>query len=61
MEIRYVTSQIVHRYDVEMAPGQTSAEFVAGLKDGFTLAAPKLELVVTQRGDRKKTGGDLPA
>ncbi|KAH8896942.1 benzoate 4-monooxygenase cytochrome P450 [Thozetella sp. PMI_491] len=49
MEIRYVASQILHRYDVKLAPSVDAKAFVEGMKDGFTLAPPKLELVFTPR------------
>ena len=49
MEIRGVTSRILQRYDVSLAPGQTREEFYGGLVDGFTLACPKLDLVFTPR------------
>lgn len=49
MEIRGVTSRILHRFNVELAAGQTREAFVNGLVDGFTLACPKLDLVFTPR------------
>lgn len=49
MEIRYVTSQILLRYDIALAPAQTEDAFLDGLVDGFTLACPKLDLVFTPR------------
>lgn len=49
MEIRFVLSQIVHRYNISFAPGQTPEAFLDGLVDGFTLMCPKLELVFTPR------------
>ncbi|KAH7009661.1 benzoate 4-monooxygenase cytochrome P450 [Ilyonectria destructans] len=52
MELRYVTSQVLRRYDVKLAPGRTPEQFLGGLKDGFTLASPGLNLVLTAR----KTG-----
>ncbi|KAH7176363.1 cytochrome p450 monooxygenase [Dactylonectria macrodidyma] len=44
MEIRHVISQIVHKYDVSFAPGQTPKAFIDGELDGFTLVCPKLDL-----------------
>ncbi|ROW07794.1 hypothetical protein VMCG_03516 [Cytospora schulzeri] len=55
MEIRGVTSRILQRYDVSLAPGQTREAFINGLVDGFTLACPKLNLVFTPRAS--KAGG----
>lgn len=49
MELRYVTSQVLRRYDVKLAPGRTPEQFLGGLKDGFTLATPGLNLVLTAR------------
>lgn len=49
MEIRNVTSRILRRYDVALAPGQTKDAFVAGLVDSFTLTCPRLDLVFTPR------------
>lgn len=49
MEMRYVTSQILQRYSVRMAAGERPEEFLAGLKDGFTLSAPALRLVFESR------------
>lgn len=49
MEIRSVTSSILRRYNVALAPGQTREEFVNGMVDGFTVACPKLELIFTPR------------
>ncbi|TEA14072.1 Cytochrome P450 monooxygenase FCK2 [Colletotrichum sidae] len=51
MEVRYCASQIVHRYDVALAPGQSAEAFVRGKKDGFTLSLPELEVVFKQRED----------
>lgn len=52
MEIRWVTTQIIRRYDVVMAPDQSSQQFLDGKKDTFTLALAPLKLVFTKR----KTG-----
>lgn len=49
MEIRSVTSSILRRYNVALAPGQTREAFLDDIVDGFTLACPKLELVFTPR------------
>lgn len=48
-ELRYVISQIVNRYDVRFADGQTAKQFALDKKDNFTLACGKLELVFTER------------
>ncbi|KAI3401755.1 hypothetical protein diail_9419 [Diaporthe ilicicola] len=49
MEVRRVTALIAHKYDVEMAQGQTKEAFLAGLRDNFTLATPALNLVFSPR------------
>lgn len=49
MEIRYVTSQIIHRYDFPFAPGQTEKAFVDGQKDAFILALPALKVIFSRR------------
>ena len=45
MELRSVTSQIVHQYDVRLAPGQKPEDFEMGCKDGFTLSTAKLDVI----------------
>jgi len=52
MEIRYVVAQIVHSYDVELAPGQSPEAFLEGKRDTFTLALGPLELVFHPRVTR---------
>lgn len=49
MEIRSVTSSILRRYNVALAPGQTREAFLDDMVDGFTIACPKLELIFTPR------------
>lgn len=49
MEIRSVTSNILRRYNVGLAPGQTREAFVDGMVDGFTVACPRLDLIFTPR------------
>ncbi|UNI13775.1 hypothetical protein JDV02_000485 [Purpureocillium takamizusanense] len=48
-ELTVVTSRIVRRYDVRLAPGSSSAEFTRGVKDFFTLEAPSLHLCFDAR------------
>ncbi|KAF5009948.1 hypothetical protein FDECE_3855 [Fusarium decemcellulare] len=52
LEIRHVLSQIVTKFDVRFAPGQTSEAFMNGLADGFTLVCPKLEVIFETRKQR---------
>ncbi|KAK7424018.1 hypothetical protein QQX98_000628 [Neonectria punicea] len=49
MEIRCVVSQIIHRYNISLGPGQTSEAFREELVDTFTLLCPKLDVVFTLR------------
>lgn len=49
MEMRYVVSQIVHRYDVSLAQGQSAQKFLDDKKDAFTLALGELNLVFDKR------------
>ncbi|CCF34289.1 benzoate 4-monooxygenase cytochrome P450 [Colletotrichum higginsianum] len=53
MELRYVASQIVSRYDIELAPGQTRKAFVEHQKDGFTLSLPPCQVVFKPRADKR--------
>ncbi|KAJ0280391.1 hypothetical protein COL940_006213 [Colletotrichum noveboracense] len=55
MEVRYCASQIIHRYDVAFAPGQTAEAFIEGKKDGFTLSLPELEVIFNRREAGKQT------
>lgn len=49
MEVRYVTAQLVRRYNVALAPGQTPEAFLEGKRDAFTLALGELNLSFTDR------------
>ena len=49
MELRFVTTQILRRFDVAFAKDYDRTSFTAKLQDGFTLATPKLELVFSPR------------
>lgn len=49
MELRYVVTQIVHRYDIALAPNQTAKKFLDGKRDTFTLALGPLDLVFSSR------------
>jgi cytochrome P450 len=49
MEVRNVAAQIVRRYDVALAQGQSPQSFLDGQRDTFTLALGPLELVLDQR------------
>jgi len=49
MEVRNVTSHIIRRYNVGLAPGQTAEAFLDGKKDYFTLTLGPLGLVFNDR------------
>lgn len=49
MEVRHVTAQLVHAYNVELAPKQTPETFLRGKRDTFTLSLGPLELVWKKR------------
>ncbi|OBR05375.1 Benzoate 4-monooxygenase cytochrome P450 [Colletotrichum higginsianum IMI 349063] len=49
METRFVTSAIVHRFNVEYAEGQTGEGFLEGNKDTGTLTVAPLQVVFTPR------------
>ncbi|KAJ4250142.1 hypothetical protein NW762_011953 [Fusarium torreyae] len=49
MEMRYILTEILSRYNIEFAPGTNPQTFVDGLRDCFTLELPKLEMVFTAR------------
>ncbi|POR35382.1 Tryprostatin B 6-hydroxylase [Tolypocladium paradoxum] len=49
MELRYVTSQIIHRYNVRMAPTQRPSDFLGGLADAFTFSSKTLNLSFDSR------------
>ncbi|CAK7231404.1 hypothetical protein SBRCBS47491_007919 [Sporothrix bragantina] len=49
MELRTVTSELLRRYNFELAPGQDAHHFVKGKVDAFTLACAPLHVVFTPR------------
>jgi cytochrome P450 len=49
MEIRRVTAEILSRYDVKFAKGQTEDAFMSGKQDTFTLVTAPLQLVFQER------------
>ncbi|KAK6222379.1 hypothetical protein LQW54_001079 [Pestalotiopsis sp. IQ-011] len=53
MELRAVSSQIVRKYDVSLAPGQDPQAFLDGRRDAFTLALGPLHLVFKPRSQKE--------
>ncbi|KAM0540773.1 hypothetical protein ACHAPJ_013518, partial [Fusarium lateritium] len=49
MEMRYVITEILSRYNIAFAPGTNAHAFGDGLRDCFTLELPKLDMVFTPR------------
>jgi cytochrome P450 len=49
MELRYVVAQVVHRYDVELAAGESRKRFEDGMRDDFTLSLGPLNMVFSHR------------
>ena len=49
MELRRVTAEILTRYHVEFAKGQTTQDFLDGKRDTFTLVTAPLKLVFCKR------------
>lgn len=49
MEVRYIFSEILSRYNIEAAPGTSPEAFVNGLRDCFTMEVPELKMVFTPR------------
>ncbi|KAM0250781.1 hypothetical protein ACHAP5_001998 [Fusarium lateritium] len=49
MEVRYIFSEILSRYNFRAAPGTSPEIFVNGLRDCFTMEVPELKMVFTPR------------
>lgn len=49
MEIRYITTEILSRYNIQFAPGNDPKEYLENKMDVFTAAVPDLNLVFTPR------------
>lgn len=52
MEMQRVVAEILWRYDVALAPGQTAEAFLDGKQDTFTVLSGPLSLVFTERAPR---------
>ncbi|PGH01942.1 hypothetical protein AJ79_07773 [Helicocarpus griseus UAMH5409] len=48
-EMRMAAAEILYRFDVELAPGQTQKAFLDGAQDAFTLVTAPLNLVFRKR------------
>ena len=49
MEIRLLTAQLVRKFDVTLAPGETGERLLMGSKDHFTMGLGELDLVFEKR------------
>ncbi|KAM0287617.1 hypothetical protein ACHAO9_007647 [Fusarium lateritium] len=49
MEVRYIFSEILSRYNFRASPGTSPETFVNGLRDCFTMEVPELKMVFTPR------------
>ncbi|KAH7152666.1 benzoate 4-monooxygenase cytochrome P450 [Dactylonectria macrodidyma] len=49
MEVRYMATRIIQKYDIALAADQNPQKFVEGKKDTFTLALSPLRLAFTRR------------
>jgi cytochrome P450 len=49
MEMQYVMSSIVSKYDIRFAPGETGKGVVEDMVDQFTAAPGELSVVLEQR------------
>ncbi|KAJ4288735.1 hypothetical protein N0V88_007269 [Collariella sp. IMI 366227] len=49
LEIRRVVAEILSRYDVTIAPGQTKGAFLDGKQDTFTTVSASLPVIFTER------------
>ncbi len=49
LELRRVVAEILWRYDLTLAPGQTKEAFLDGKQDTFTTVSAALPIVFTKR------------
>jgi hypothetical protein len=49
LEMRRVVAEILSRYDLEIAPGQTREMFLDGKQDTFTTVSAPLPVIFTKR------------
>jgi hypothetical protein len=54
MEVRYIFSEILSRYNVKAAPGTSPETFVNGIRDCFTMDVPELKMIFTPRSWTEK-------
>lgn len=49
MEIRYVTTSVLHKYNLSSGSSSDHDSFQKGLADGFTLALPVTPIIFSER------------
>ena len=49
LELRRVVAEILWRYDLTIAPGQTKEAFLDGKQDTFTTVSASLPIIFTER------------
>ncbi|KAK4235800.1 hypothetical protein C8A03DRAFT_17500, partial [Achaetomium macrosporum] len=49
LEMRWVVAEILSRYDLEIAPGQTREMFLGGKQDTFTTVSAPLPVIFRER------------
>jgi hypothetical protein len=49
LELRRVIAEILHRYDLTIAPGQTKEMFLDGKEDTFTTVSAPLPVIFRDR------------
>lgn len=56
MEIRTVTSMLVTRFDISLAPGDDGSDLILNSKDAFVCRIGRLSLVFRDRVTKRKGG-----
>jgi hypothetical protein len=54
MEMRRLVAEVLWRYDVRIAPGQSKEEFHGGAQDTFTLVSGHLSVIFTERVEKSQ-------
>jgi hypothetical protein len=57
LELRRVVAEILWRYDLTIAPGQSKEAFLDGKQDTFTTVSGSLPIIFTKR-ERLVEGGE---
>ncbi|RGP77278.1 hypothetical protein FLONG3_4793 [Fusarium longipes] len=54
MEMRYVLTELLSKYDISLPPKTNPEAFIDGLRDCFTLELPPLNMIFTPRGEKER-------